>query len=108
MNILLIDDEPDLCSCIASFLEGKGHKVVSLTEAKDVKQMDLSQFEAVVVDLNLGSMTGIEVLTYAREKNKTIKTILMSGGDAPASDVYDFFLEKPGSIFTIDEMLAQA
>jgi CheY-like chemotaxis protein len=81
-KILVIDDEPDIISYLATFLEDEGFEVTSaqdgprgLTKARE-EIPDL-----ITLDITMPGMSGIEVLTALRRdpKLEAIPVIVITG-----------------------------
>lgn len=69
MNILVIDDEPDICQSLAGFLKRIGHQVsCAHNGAEGLKLFHVQDFQLIITDLRMPVMDGIELL-------KRIKTI---------------------------------
>jgi len=78
MNILIADDDIELCHLLKEYLEQEGmqvqlaHNGVSAIEA--VQQQD---FDLLILDVMMPEMTGFEVLKYLR-KNDEIAIIMLT------------------------------
>lgn len=69
MNILVIDDEPDICQSLARFLKRLGHSVTCAENgAEGLKMFHLHSFQLIITDVRMPVMDGLELL-------KRIKTI---------------------------------
>ncbi len=84
MNILLIDDEPNLLTLLKRPLIKHGY---TITEAHNGEQgwklfLDGShRFDVIVTDVNMPVLDGIELLKRLREKDYDIPVIMMTGCD---------------------------
>ncbi len=82
MNILLIDDEPNLLKLLKRPLSKSGHLI---TEAHDGKQgWDLflkhpNTFDVIITDIEMPVLNGVELLKRLREKDYHIPVIIMTG-----------------------------
>lgn len=69
MRILVADDEPDLLSQYTTVLEGRGHRVVAVSDGRACVRTYLQQYESnpeeifdvVVLDYSMPKMNGLEV-----------------------------------------------
>jgi two-component system, NtrC family, response regulator AtoC len=69
MNILVIDDEPDICQSLAGFLNRLGHSVTCAQNgAEGLKLYHQHDFQLIITDVRMPVMDGLELL-------KRIKTI---------------------------------
>lgn len=82
MRILVVEDEKALCETIAKGLRIDGYEVDVSFDGEDALDMVLSEsYDLVILDLNLPSMDGMEVLENIRkEDSKTIILILSARG----------------------------
>lgn len=101
-KILIVDDEPDLLELLKELLEDVAGTIHTVADARSA--LDLiakSSYHAIVSDITMPGMTGIELLEAIRsQKNKT-PFILVTGygtrsniARAGMVDAFDF-LEKP-------------
>lgn len=101
-RVLVVDDDPDYCLLIQSFLEKRDYAVSSLSEYKELaNRLQTFRPDAVLLDLNLGEESGINLLPFIRSLAPDAGIIMMSASKSPdlvfhalfegASD----FLEKP-------------
>jgi len=75
MNILVIDDEPDICLSLSGFLRRLGHRVETAENgAEGLKAFHSEEFDLIITDIRMPVMDGIELL-------KRIKTIERSPVD---------------------------
>ncbi len=62
-NILVIDDEPDFCDVVKTFLEAKGHKVSVAFEAeKGLASIQRTRPDVVLLDIKMPDVNGLELL----------------------------------------------
>lgn len=81
-NILIVDDEPQLCSLMQAFLERSGYRVIaftSATQALDFVQSDPDSAELAVVDLTLPDMDGDKAGIEMRQLNPGLRVLICSG-----------------------------
>jgi DNA-binding response OmpR family regulator len=82
MRVLVIDDERELCTLIADYLEAFGYEVVAEHDGPGgVERTDNEQFHAVILDVMLPGMDGFEVLKRIRAKSDVPVLMLTSRGD---------------------------
>lgn len=112
MHILLVEDHPDLSIEIIDYLELCGHRVDRAADGLLALQLSASvPFDAMILDLGLPDMDGLEVCRLIRERPGAHLPILMltardtlkdrlAGFDEGADD----YLVKP---FSLKELLAR-
>ena len=67
-KILIVDDEPDIVSMLASFFTGKGYQILTAhsgTEA--LKKMEQAP-DIILLDINMPDMDGLEVCELVRDR----------------------------------------
>ncbi len=95
-TILIVDDEPEVRTVVAEFLEDFGYRVLQAengAEALDQLQ-DNPAVRLMITDIRMPEMSGIELADLATERNPTLKVILISGYFV-AQQVRRRFLRKP-------------
>lgn len=111
MNILMIEDDKELCEAVSFRLEQEGFSVTSCHDGEEgLYYMQESPFDLVILDRMLPHMNGIEVLKEARSRQ--IRTpILMLTALGELNDRLtglnggaDDYMVKP---FAFEELLAR-
>lgn len=110
-NILIVDDEPEMCWVLENILQREGHKTVSITSGKEaLEECNKSSFDIAFLDAKLPDVDGIELAKLIKQKNKNIRVIIISGyyyQDAEtiqrglANGCFSGFVGKP---FKLDEI----
>ena len=114
-NVLLVDDEEQFLKVLSQRLEGKGLKVDTSTSGEDaIKKVKGKDFDAIILDLVMPGMSGIETLKRIRSENPDLQIILLTGHatvekgvEAMKTGAVDF-LEKPADLNKILEKVAEA
>lgn len=71
MNILLIDDDTELCGLLAEYLAGEGFQVTAAHEAEEGVRQALSGAHCfVILDVMLPGRNGFEVLRTLRKVSR--------------------------------------
>ena len=66
-KILLIEDDPDIREMLLDYLQGEGYEVLALNDGVSVcKDIDVSEYALVLVDLMLPHMNGFEIIKKIR------------------------------------------
>lgn len=111
MKILLIEDEEDLVEALAHGLKKNGYAVDMATDGRDGLDLSyINDYDLIILDLNLPSMDGLDILTEIRKRDQECKILILSarsdysqrieGLDRGAND----YLVKP---FDFGELLAR-
>jgi len=80
-NILLVDDDQNLSRSLANLFDPKRYKFEFLEDGTDVSKIVAGNkgLDLVMLDVNLPSMSGLDVLKQIREVNEEIPVIVISG-----------------------------
>ncbi len=82
VNVLVIDDEPDISSYISSILEGHQYSVSTCNSAINAESIiDKNLPDLILLDLMMPGKTGIQLFTKLKknEKTKDIPMIMVTG-----------------------------
>src|SRR5512143_1403076 len=81
-RILLVDDDVELASMLSEYLNVEGFETVCVhTGEEGVEQASRQVFDAVVLDVMLPGVNGIEVLRRLRERSPVPVLMLTARGD---------------------------
>jgi len=111
LEILVVDDDPALRAALDRALKLEGYRVSFAHDGRQALQMmtGASQ-DAVILDLGLPLMDGVEVCRRARERGDRTPVLMLTARDAVSDRVEgldagaDDYLVKP---FALDELLAR-
>ncbi|MCL2469771.1 MAG: EAL domain-containing response regulator [Alphaproteobacteria bacterium] len=82
-RLLIIDDEEDICEIIAEVAQSCGFETSMVSDASLVMhKLDTFTPDAIVLDLMMPGMDGVELLRVLVDRVKNAKIILVSGSDA--------------------------
>jgi PAS domain S-box-containing protein len=88
IDLLLVEDDRDAGQTLKRMLEWHDVRVVHVTSGKQgIAAFDSEGFDAVVTDVFLGDMTGMDVLRAIREKDEQFPVIMLTGHDSIGSAV---------------------
>ena len=112
MNILIVEDDVKINQFLQRGLKEAGHLSMSATDGKDAIEIieNTSTLDAIVLDLMLPTISGIEVLKCIRSKGINIPVIILSAKRTVNDKIAglqigaDDYLEKP---FSFSELLAR-
>ena len=81
--ILVVDDEPEACEMIKSFLEDRDYTVITAPNGREgINAIKEKSPALVFLDVRMPDMTGIDVLEELKNENISVKVILMTGVEA--------------------------
>ena len=79
-RILVIDDEQDLCDLLKIAIERTGAVVVACTSAREaLEHLATEEFDAVLTDLGMSEMGGIEVCERIAGTNPGLPVLVVTG-----------------------------
>ena len=114
-NVLLVDDEEQFLDVLTQRLEARGLKVKAVTNGEDaVKQVEDHNFDAIIVDLAMPGIDGIETLKRIKKKRPDLEIIMLTGHATVKSGIAamklgaDDFLEKPVDLNVLLEKIGEA
>ncbi len=106
-RLLVIDDEPDFCSMLERHL-GEEYEVAAFDNPDEaIRYLGNSQVDAVLTDLRMQEMTGMDVLAAVKSLSPDTDVVIMTAYatvetavEAMRKGAYDYII-KP---FTLDEL----
>jgi DNA-binding NtrC family response regulator len=109
MKVLVVDDETSYGKLVAAHLNDAGHDAVAVTSGNAaIRTLGEARFDAVVSDLRMVPIDGMEVLVRAREVNPDTEVVIMTAYGTVEKAVEAMrrgaadFLTKP---FPLEELL---
>jgi CheY-like chemotaxis protein len=79
-DVLLVDDEEQFLKVLSKRLEGRGMKVDTSTSGEDaLNRVQGKEFDAIILDLAMPGMSGIETLKRIRSENPDVQIIMLTG-----------------------------
>lgn len=79
-RVLLVDDEVEFVETLAERMRARGLEVVTATNGADaVLLTDRESFDAVVLDLAMPGMDGIETLEHMLRRQPDLQVMLLTG-----------------------------
>jgi len=114
-SVLLVDDEADFVEVLAERLEARGLRVDTAGDGPTaLEKAQETTFDAIVLDLAMPGMNGIETLEGLLEINRDLQVILLTGQGTMRQAVEAMklgaldFLEKPVDIETLTTTIEDA
>jgi DNA-binding NtrC family response regulator len=107
LNILVVDDDKDVCEYLTDFLTNDGYTVTAVNDPTRVADtLRGAEFHVLILDLMMPTLSGIDLLGQIRKLDDDIAIIILTGypslESATASIEYDVsaYIRKP---FALDE-----
>jgi DNA-binding NtrC family response regulator len=114
-TVLLVDDEEDFTATLAERLETRGLNVdVSSNGPDAIQRVGQKTYDALVLDLSMPGMDGIETMKRLLAANPDLQVILLTGRGSVRKGVEAIssgameFLEKPADINLLLEQIEKA
>ena len=114
-KVLLVDDEEQFLDALSQRLEARGLKVDAVTSGEDaLNQVEDRNFDAIIVDLAMPGIDGIETLKRIKAKRPDLEIIILTGHATVKSGIEamklgaDDFLEKPVDLNELMEKIGEA
>jgi len=111
VHLLLVEDDPRLASLVARLLDGERHLVEHASTGRAALEMaDEPGFDAIVLDVGLPDLSGLEVARRLRAGGSRVPILMLTARDAVSDRVAgldsgaDDYLVKP---FAIEELAAR-
>ena len=101
-SILIIDDEKEICESLTMILEYEDYNVENSTDVENgLKKLEYNSYDALLLDIQMPKMTGFEVLSWIKDNDIEISTVMISAHGnlenaikATKLGAFDF-IEKP-------------
>ena len=110
-RVLLVDDETEFAEILAERMEARGLQVETADSGEAaVRLVEKKPFDAILLDLAMPGMDGIETLKRLRKLNPDLQIILLTGHATVDKGVEAMklgaidFVEKPADI---DKLMAK-
>lgn len=104
-KVLLVDDEEEFTDALSKRLEARNLQVKTVNRGEDAVQMaDEYSFDAIILDLAMPGMDGLETLEKIKTKHPDAEIIMLTGHASVANSVKamkigaEDLMEKPVDI----------
>ena len=114
-KVLLVDDEPEFVQVLSQRMESRGVGVDTAASGREaLEKVRGKSYDAIILDLAMPEMDGIETLKRLLEDNPDLQVILLTGYATLQKGVEAIkvgamdFLEKPAEIQELMEKIRKA
>ena len=114
-KVLLVDDEEDFLETLAERMRSRGMDVTTTTSAADaLKMAEEGAYDAIVLDLMMPEMDGLEALEAIKRKMPEVQVILLTGHATVEKGIEAMklgamdFIEKPADLKALTEKIHKA
>jgi DNA-binding NtrC family response regulator len=114
-NVLFVDDEVDFLQTLSERMSLRGVAPTTTSSPKEAIELAKKEnFDAIVLDLLMPEMDGLEVLQALKEIRPEVQVILLTGRATVEKGITAMklgaldFMEKPADIETLMEKIKRA
>lgn len=114
-RIMLVDDETEFLEVMSERLTSRGIDVATSTSAEEaIGRLGKETFDAVILDLQMPGMDGLEALKHMKEKRPELQVILLTGHATVEKGVEAIklgamdLIEKPADLESLKEKIKKA
>ncbi len=111
-KILVVDDEPTICSMMKVFLTQIGYQVKTVNSGEDaIATFDEDPPDMVLLDISMPGMRGIDVLQQMKTQKANCGVIMLSayGDDQTIQEALDMgaycYIQKPMELTDLKKQL---
>jgi len=114
-KVLLIDDEEQFLATLSERMEIRGMNVSTASNADNaVSALEVGDYDAIVLDLQMPDMDGIDMLKAIKVRHPDMQVILLTGHATVEAGIEAMklgamdFMEKPADIDSLTEKIKKA
>lgn len=114
-RVLLVDDEKDFLEVMSERMRTRDMDVTTASSAMDaIKLIESKTYDAIILDLMMPEMDGLEALKVMKEKNPDIQVILLTGHATVEKGIEAMKLgamdlvQKPADLKALTEKIVKA
>ncbi|MBI5594131.1 MAG: response regulator [Deltaproteobacteria bacterium] len=114
-KVLLVDDEMDFLSIMSERMQTRGMAVSTAASAREAIQLtEAESFDAIILDLQMPEMNGLEALKVLKAKKPELQVILLTGHATIENGIEAMklgamdLMEKPADLKILAEKIKKA
>ncbi len=114
-KVLLVDDEVDFLETLSERMRVRDMDVTTSASPLDaIKKVQEKDYDAIIMDLKMPQMDGLQLLKILKEKNPDLQIILLTGHATVEKGIEAMklgatdFLEKPVDLKVLTEKIHKA
>lgn len=114
-KVLIVDDEAEFTEALAERMESRGISVDTAASGPDaLKKAGDRSYDAIILDLSMPEMDGMETLKHLLSKNPDLQVIVLTGYATIEKGVEAIkkgameFLKKPGDLQELIDQIHRA
>jgi DNA-binding NtrC family response regulator len=114
-KVLLVDDEVDFLETLCERMRLRDMDVTTSASPLDaIKKVQEKDYDAIIMDLKMPQMDGLQLLKVLKEKNQDLQIILLTGHATVEKGIEAMklgatdFLEKPVDLNVLTEKIHKA
>jgi two-component system response regulator RegA len=110
-RLLIVEDDRNFRETMIVEFTDRGYQVESASSLKDLAERCKSVFDFAIVDMKLGSESGIEAIQTIMEKNSSCRIVVLTGYGSIATAVKAVrmgaidYLTKPSSVDLLEQCM---
>jgi DNA-binding NtrC family response regulator len=113
VNILIIDDEPQIGAVLSEILSNQGHQASVFNNGKDgIEALKNGGYEMLITDLGMPDLSGWEVINIAKQIEPGVIAGVITGWDISEAEAkqkgVDFLIAKPFESNQVVQTVAKA
>jgi DNA-binding NtrC family response regulator len=112
MNVLIVDDEPEILTIVSKWLSRNGYHVITTSDPqKALELVETTEIDVILLDLLMPGSSGINLISRIKERKETQKIIVMSVIEdmrvaiLAAQEGIEGYLTKPIEFEKLEELL---
>ncbi len=114
-KILLVDDEEEFLTVMAERMSARGMEVTTADSALEaLKRVETETFDAIILDLQMPAIDGLETLKAIKRKRPELQVILLTGHATVEKGIAAMklgamdFVEKPADLAELTAKIKNA
>ena len=81
-SLLIVDDEPKICSLLSSFFEAHGFRTrTAHSGAEAIQTLHAEVPDYMILDLRMPGMSGLDVLRLAKKEHPELRVVMVTASD---------------------------